>query len=309
MGEEEKSIENNRLRRLASIASLLVASILIAMKGVAYWATDSIAVLSSLIDSSVDLLASLLTAFGIFWAMRPPDRDHRHGHGKAEALAALVQGLFIAGSGIFLIIEAIDRFLRPKALEATLAGFLVMGIAIVLTLLLVVFQSYVIRKTGSIAIGSDRMHYTGDLFVNGAVIVALGMQSYWDVSWVDPFFALLIAVMLLIGAYKIAAQAFRELMDAELPEEMRQRIIAIAQSVEGVRGVHDLRTRSGRGAPFISMHVEMAAQLPLIKAHAIVDVVEAKIKQAYPNADVLLHEDPAGILEERLDTLIERNDP
>lgn len=298
-----------RLRRLTSYASVAVAGTLIAAKFGAYIATESVALLSSLVDSGVDLLASIITAYGIAQAMQPPDRTHRFGHGKAESLAALGQSAFIVGSSVMLASEAVDRFVKPKIVENTGTGLAVMGLAIVLTIALLALQSYTIRRTKSLAIAADRMHYVGDVLINLAVMASLAGQAYFDLAWLDPLFALFIAGSMVYGAVQIFRKALSVLMDEELPDAERTAILALAKEIHGIKGAHDLRTRSDSEHPFIEMHLEMNGSLSLKKAHDIADQVSDRLQKAYPGADVLIHQDPVGVEEEHLDQRIEKNDP
>ncbi len=299
----------NALRQVTSYASVAVALSLIAAKAFAYWATDSVALLSSLVDSGVDLLASLITAYGVVIALRPPDRDHRFGHGKAEALAALAQAIFIFLSSGFLIKEALHRFWSPTPLQRLDIGYEVMGLAVVLTLALLALQTHTIRRTHSLAIASDRLHYVGDILINIAVMASFALHEVADVLWLDPLFSVLIAASMCFGAAKIMRKTLLLLMDAELPEHERKAILARAMKVNGVLGVHDLRTRSDGEKPIIEAHIEMAATLSLLEAHVIAEAVMAKIEKLYPKADILIHQDPAGVEEQRLDAIIEQNDP
>lgn len=302
-------LSSNQLRQATSYASVVVALSLIVAKGFAYWATDSVALLSSLVDSGVDLLASLITAYGVFVAMQPPDRDHRFGHGKAEALAALAQAIFIFLSSGLLIKEALHRFWNPTALERLDMGYEVMGLAVVLTGVLLALQTYTIRRTHSLAIASDRLHYVGDILINLAVMVSFALSEVMGMLWLDPLFGVLIAASMCVGAAKILRQTLLVLMDAELPEKEREAIVALAMAVKGVLGVHDLRTRSSGESLIIEAHIEMKKTLSLIESHDIAEAVMAQIEKKYPKADILIHQDPAGVEEQRLDALIEQNDP
>lgn len=303
------AIDNDTLRRLTSYASVGVALILIGAKLAAYFATGSVALLSSLVDSGVDLIASLITAYGVAHALRPADRNHRYGHGKAESLAALTQALFIIGSSAVLTIEAIDRFIRPQPIQNPETGYFVMALAIGMTALLLALQTYTIKRTKSPAIASDRLHYVGDIAINLAVILTIAFQDWLDQSWIDPLFALGIAAAMLYGAGQITTKALKVLMDSELPDSDRETIIALAQGVPGVLGVHDLRTRTDIGRPIVEIHVEMEASITLRQSHDIAEAVMARISAKYPGADILVHQDPAGIKEKRLDEIIDHNDP
>lgn len=302
---ELMAIGNERLRRYATYASVGVALTLIIAKLLAFFITDSVAMLSSLLDSTVDLLASLVTVYGVASALRPPDREHRYGHGKAESLAALVQAAFIIGSSVLLVYEALSRFYHPHALQHETVGYGVMGLAIILTLTLVGFQTYVVRRTNSVAVKADSMHYTGDLAINLAVIAAFALQQHTGLTWFDPVFAILIAAGLMMTALHIARHALDVLMDRELPDEDRARIQAAVEALPKVHGMHDMRTRSDSDRIFIEMHVEIDPQMTVREAHHVSDSIIKAVHGLFPNADVLIHQDPVGLEEERLDTIIE----
>lgn len=302
-------LSNNTLRRLTSYASVVVAGTLILAKTVAYILTDSVALLSSLVDSGVDLLASLITAYGVIIAMRPPDHDHRYGHGKAEALAALTQAAFILVSSALLIKEATHRFIAPAPIQDVVAGYVVMGIAIALTALLLALQSYTVQRTKSLAIASDRLHYVGDILINLAVIVTFACQDFFNAPWIDPLFALVIAGGMCVGAIKIGRGALNVLMDRELPDADRTRILALAKGVQGVYGAHDLRTRKDVDRSIIEIHIEMDPHISLQESHDIAEQVTAAIVAIFPKADITIHQDPFGIKETRLDTQIAEQKP
>jgi len=296
--------ESARLLRLATRLSVATATVLIAAKGYAWWQTDSVAVLASLVDSLMDAGASLLNLFAVRYALAPADASHRWGHGKAEAIAGLGQGLFIVASGLFLVNEAVQRLLNPEPLSAFPVGVAVMVLTIVLTAGLVAAQSYVIRRTRSPAIRADSLHYRADLLTNAAVLLALVLAQF---GWmgVDPLFALAVAAYTLKAAWDIMADAVSELLDQELPASKREQIIGIARGHSQVRGVHDLRTRSAGRVDFIELHLELDDHMPLIVAHEVSDAVEGAIMAAIPQADVMIHLDPVGLAEEQLDERIE----
>ncbi|MEJ0062331.1 MAG: cation diffusion facilitator family transporter [Alphaproteobacteria bacterium] len=304
MTEEQ---DNGRLRRWATHASISVAVILIAAKLTAYILTNSVAVLSSLIDSTVDLLASLVTFWGVASALRPPDRKHRYGYGKAEPLAALAQAAFITGSSVLLGYESLHRLLEPSVPTDLPVGYGVMALAILLTLLLVLFQNFVVRRTGSMAISADRMHYRGDLLTNVAVIVALILGDVTGSGLFDPAFALLIAAILIGGAARIARAALSVLLDRELPESERTQLSALVRGHPQVRGMHDLRTRSDGDRKFIEFHLELDGSLTLTAAHDIADAIERQLRSSFPGAEILIHQEPAGLDDERLDKRVENS--
>jgi len=284
-----------RLMKLATKASVAVALILIAVKMAAVLLTGSISILSSLIDSLMDVLASAINLFAVHHALQPPDAEHRFGHGKAEPLAGLGQSAFIAGSAVLLTIEAVRRLFEPHAVTDIEVGMAVMVFSMALTILLVAFQRYVVRRTGSTVIGADALHYESDVLINGSVIISLGLSKWLGWQAADPIFAILIAGYLLRGAWSIAAKSLDVLMDREFPDEERAKITEIALSHAQVTGMHDLRTRRAGLQQFIQLHLEMDGDKRLIEAHEIADVVEAWICAAYPGAEVIIHQDPHGL--------------
>ena len=291
--------EAGQLMRWATYASITTALLLIAAKVVAYLVTDSVSLLSTLLDSLLDAAASLVTLLAVRQSLVPADREHRFGHGKAEPLAALGQSAFIAGSAVFLIVQAAGRLLSPPSLEHTGVGIAVMAVSIVATLALVTYQRRVIRCTGSLAIKADSLHYASDLVVNASVIVALVLASVYGWQRADPLFGIGIALFILFTAWQISRRALDMLMDRELPDDARQQIRALATANPGVRAVHDLRTRASGQTIFVQLHLEVDGSLTLMQAHAIADAVEADILAAFPDAEVIIHEDPAGIPERR----------
>ncbi|HAX90956.1 MAG TPA: divalent metal cation transporter FieF [Rhodospirillaceae bacterium] len=307
MTDKSPFITDDKLRRVTSYASIGVAATLIAAKIVAYGLTDSVALLSSLVDSGVDLLASLITAYGVHIALRPPDRDHRYGHAKAESLAALAQAGFILVSSALLAKEAISRFISPVPIQHPEIGYAVMGLAIIMTAGLLVLQTYTVRRTRSLAIASDRLHYVGDILINLAVVATFAFQQMLNISWLDPAFALAIAGSMCVGAVKITRLAVCVLMDAEVGEKDRSAIQELICGVDGVCGVHDLRTRRDGERLIVEAHVEMDATLSLVEAHIITEAVEVSLEEKYPQVDVVIHQDPVGVEEKRRDVEIERN--
>lgn len=288
-----------RLMRLATWASICVALLLIGGKALAWQQTGSISVLSSLVDSTLDLLASVVTLLSVRHALVPADREHRFGHGKAEALAGLIQSGFIGASGIWLLVSAGQRFLDPRPVDAETVGIVVMLGSIGLTLALVLFQRSVVRRTGSLAIGADHLHYQSDLLTNLGVIVALLLATRFDLPLADPVIALLIALYILKSAADIAIDSYHVLMDRELSEAERERIKAVVRAHPDVRNVHDLRTRSSGATTFIQLHMELDGDMKLSRAHAIAEQVEEALRQAFPNGEIIIHQDPEGVVEPR----------
>ena len=231
-------------------------------------------------------------------ALQPADQEHRFGHGKAEPLAGLAQAAFISGSAAFLLIEAVERIFNPKSIENSEIGLATMVFAICATVFLVIFQKYVVRRTGSIAIGADTLHYQADVLVNASVIVSILLVTEFGWTAADPLFAIGIVAYIVWGAWRIARSALDQLMDRELPSGDRQRIYKIAANRAGVSDVHDLRTRSSGTQVFIQLHLEMDGNLKLREAHEISDQVMVDVQRAYPNAEVLIHADPEELEEE-----------
>ena len=289
---------NARLMRLATYASVAVAVVLIVFKTVAWFMTDSVAILSSLIDSWLDALASIVNLLAVRHALQPADSEHRFGHGKLESLAGLGQSAFIAGSAVLLLFEAGHRLYAPAPVSNELVGMGVMVFTIVLTLILVRFQIYVVRTTKSVAISADSLHYKGDILLNGSVLISLAASMSLGWSFLDPIFAIAIAGYILWNAWRIVAQSLGVLMDRELPDEDRTRIRKIALSHSEVRELHDLRSRTSGAMTFIQLHLEMDGEMTLARAHDIADEVEAEIRAAFPEAEVIIHQDPEGLAED-----------
>jgi len=293
MTDESKA----RLMRQATLFSVAVAVVMVALKLAAWILTGSVALLSTLLDSTLDGLSALVNFLAIRHALEPADHDHRFGHAKAEPLAGLAQSAFIGGSALFLIGEAAQRLFEPDQIGDAVFGMVVMVIAIVVTLALVLFQKMVVARTGSLAISADHLHYTGDLMMNGAVIVSLLLSSQFGFKLADPLFAIGIALYLIWGAWQIGRRSYDLLMDKEMPDEQRRRIAAICLAQDGILGVHDLRTRSAGLAEFIQVHVTMDPGITLLVAHEISERVEEALREAFPAADVIIHQDPEGVPE------------
>ena len=291
---------SKKLMRLATYASVSVAISLVVIKLGAWLLSDSVAILSSLIDSSLDTVASLLTLFAVHHAIAPADREHRFGHGKAESIAALGQAAFITGSAIFLLFESGHRLLRPQPIEYGDFAIYVMLVSVILTFGLVQFQLHVARKTMSPAINADSIHYKTDLMVNAGIIASLILSTRFGFPMADPVIAIGVAVYILYSAWTIGRTALDSLMDHELSPEDRERITAVASAHTEVKGLHDLRTRMAGIKPFIQLHLELPGDMTLHDAHIVSDQVEADLLSEFPNAEVIIHQDPEDI-EEKTD--------
>jgi len=264
--------------------------------------------LGSLADTGLDLIASLVTLFGVRVAAMPADREHRFGHGKAEALAALAQVVLISISAIGIGWRAIDRLIRRDHTANADYGIAVSIVAILLTLALVAYQRSVVRRTGSVAIRTDNVHYQSDLYLNLSVIAALALDQYAGFSGADPLFGLGIALWLIWGAWKASSHALDQLMDREWPEEKRMRFLAIASSRPEAKGIHDLRTRSSGAHDFAQFHIWIEPEMSVAAAHDIVEAIESDLEREFPGCEVLIHLDPEGHVDNPGNALLETDE-
>ena len=292
------SPEHARLLRLATRASVGVASVLIVTKAIAWWLSGSVSLLAGLTDSLLDGAASLLNLLAVHYSLRPADDDHRYGHGKAEALAGMAQALFIGVSAVLIGVQAVERLHTPQPLGDTAIGIAVMLLSLAMTVALLLFQRHVVRVTGSTAVRADSLHYRSDLLLNGSSLVALVLASV-GFPQLDAWFGLGIAMYILWSAIQIARESFSVLMDKELPTEVSDNMVKLACSVPGVLGAHDLRTRISGNIWFVQLHLELPGELSLSEAHTISDRAAAEIEKAYPRAEVLVHADPQEVVKPR----------
>jgi ferrous-iron efflux pump FieF len=289
-----QKVSDANLVKLATYSAIAVASILVAGKAYAWYLTGSLSIKASLIDSLLDTFASLLNFVAIYHALRPADDEHRFGHGKAEALASLGQSIFIAISATWLLKEIIERLYTPEPLIFSHLAVIVMICATVLTFFLILGQRYVIKRTKSLAVSSDSLHYQTDLLSNMGVLLCFYLSSYFNISYFDTGVSALISIYLLHSTWSIAKKSFDILMDRELPREIIESITKIAQSHHKVLGIHDLRTRSSGQNEFIQMHLDLDKDISLHQAHMIADEVATEINKIYPKAEVIIHQDPVS---------------
>ena len=278
----------------AALASVSLALVLLVAKAWAAYLTDSTAMLGSLADTALDVIASLTTLMGVRIAAQPADLDHRFGHGKAEALVSLAQVVLIAVSAVGIMWRAIDRLVHGAETEAMGAGIAVSILAIALTFVLLWYQRQVIERTGSVAIKTDNVHYKSDLMLNGAVIVALVLDQALHVAGADALFGIGIALWLLWGAWRASSEAVHQLMDREWPEEERQEFLDAAAKFEDFRGLHDMRTRKSGTLRFVLFHVWVPAHWTVQEAHDRLDRAEEELQQSFPDTEILIHVDPEG---------------
>lgn len=278
----------------AALASVSMASFLLLLKAYAAWRTGSVSMLGSLADTALDLLASLVTLYGVKLAAEPADQEHRFGHGKAEALAALFQVALIAASAMAILWRAVQAFSGQEPAQEAGTGILVSVVTIGATLVLLAYQRSVIRQTGSVAIVADNVHYQADVTLSGAVIVALVLDQYAGLKGADPVFGIGIGLWLAFGAFRASSQAIDMLMDREWPEEQRAAFLEVAAKQPGLRGIHDFRTRHAGTRDFAQFHMEVDPSLTVAAAHDLVENMERALHRAFPKTEVLIHLDPEG---------------
>ena len=271
-----------------------MAITLIALKTYAAIETSSMAMLGSLADSGLDLVASLIVLLAVRVAAQPADYEHRFGHGKAEALASLVQIILISFSAMFIAFRSTQRLINGAETGQAELGIGVSVIAMVLTVALITYQRHVVKRTGSLAIGTDRLHYSSDLLLNGSVIAALALDQLLGLTGADAFFGLLIAAWLLWGAWRASSNALNQLMDREWPDEMRERFLAAAREYPELAGLHDFRTRTSGTHNFAQFHVWVPADWTVQEAHDRLDRAEEELQKRFPNTEILIHVDPEG---------------
>jgi len=294
MTSADLTAEHSVLSTRAALASVSVALALLLAKAWGAYQTGSTAMLGSLADTALDVIASLTTLVGVRIAAIPADSDHRFGHGKAEALVALTQVVLITVSAIGIAIRAADRLVNGAQTQALGDGIAVSLLAIALTFVLLWYQRRVIASTGSVAIKTDNVHYTSDLMLNGSVIVALVLEQALHLTGADAVFGILIALWLLWGAYRASHESVAQLMDREWPEDERQAFLAAARGYPELQGLHDLRTRKSGTLRFVQFHVWVPADWTVQEAHDRLDAVEEELQQRFPGTEILIHVDPEG---------------
>jgi ferrous-iron efflux pump FieF len=281
------------LNRRAALASVGVATLLLAVKGYGVVRTGSVSMLASLADTGLDLIASLVTLYGVHVAAQRADEHHRFGHGKAESLAALFQVALIAASAIAIAVRAAQAFVHDTPAAEAEAGILVSIVAGAATVALLAYQRFVIARTRSLAIGADHLHYQSDLALNGAVVAALLLET-WGVPRADAAFGLAIALWLGWGAWSSARHAIDQLMDREWPAEKRRAFLDACATIPALSGLHDLRTRTSGAQDFAQFHMAFPAETTIGTAHAVMEDVEVRLTEAFPGLQLIIHPDPTG---------------
>ena len=288
----QKIHENNQLMKQASYASVIVAAALIILKGITFLLTGAVSILSSLLDSVQDMLTSIVNMIAVKHATEPADRKHRFGHGKAQALGGLVQAFIIALAAIGLLIESCRRFLNPMPISHITMGVVITLFAILMTLILVRFQTVVVQKTQSLSIKADRAHYAGDVFMNIGVLISIFVSYYTGWLYVDALFGISVSIYLGITVYQVLKESFSMLMDTEMPEEFRKQIKEITLSFPEVIVIHDLKTRQSGSVAFVQFCIHLEEALTLRQAHDITDKIEHQIKRRFPDTSVIIHAEP-----------------
>lgn len=289
-----EAIKNRRSSFIAGYSAIIISVILIVMKAIAYHMGGSLGILSSLTDSALDSIISIFALASVYYASQPADCDHRWGHGKMEAVSALLQAFLLAGGGVFLIVESLDRLGNPKELQALNIGIAVMLISVLLSFLLVRIQKHSLKESKSLAIEADSAHYSSDILINIGTLIVLFLTMKGAPYWIDALFALGVAIVMGRLAYKIARKSLDMLLDKELPKEEREKIIQIIENNTKVEGWHDLRTRLNGLNPVIIVDIEADPLLTLQEAHAITRDLEKEFLKLYEQADILIHVDPKG---------------
>jgi len=292
-GHTSQSIHANQqaIERVTLLA-LSVSVLLVIIKLWGWSTTDSLSLMSSLADSLFDVLVSGMNYLAARYAFKPADDDHRFGHTGIEDIAGLTQFAFICGSMVLVIVQSAQAFYQPSPITHPEAGMVTMAISLLLTSGLVIYQQIVARRTRSLIVKSDALHYLGDILMNLSIIASFFLVAKFGYTWIDPLMACLIAAYIIKEACHIGLRAFNNLMNREMPEDEKAKIIAVLESTPEIRGHHDLRTRYSGIKPFIQMHIEVDRTLSFLAAHAIADQLEMRLVEIFPGADVIVHEDP-----------------
>lgn len=283
---------HHRLMRLATYASVAVAFTLILGKGIVWWVSDSLAMLSSLTDSLFDIVTSIINMLAVRYALKPADDDHRFGHTGIEDIAGLAQFVFIVGSMLVIVLQSVERLYNPEPLSHEYWGIAVSGFGVVITGILVAYQTYVARLTGSLIIASDRAHYASDIIFNIGVMCAFGCSMLFSITWADPVFAITIAVVVLWATRDIGIRAFNNLMNREMPDNDRARIHAALESIAGVRSHRGLKTRYLGTKALIQVEIGIDRTLSFEEAHSLTHTVESTLSALFTSAEVMVHPDP-----------------
>ena len=289
----DRTESGNAWARASTAAAVLVAVALVAAKAFGYWTTGSVALLGSLADSALDLLGSAAAFFAVRYAAKPADDEHRFGHQKAEALSALGQSFLISASALFLAVESIERLIAPEPVRQAGIALSVLALSLIATIALVALQTLAMRRSGSLIVEGDRAHYLGDVIAQGGALIAIALSSQLGFLRADALAGLVAAGFLAWSVRELIGKALPQVMDEELPDHERQKIINLLDQEPEASGYHHLRTRRSGGRRFVQLHLDLNPEMKLRDAHAIADRVEKKIASAFPDVDVIVHQDPA----------------
>lgn len=295
------SLSDEKLKILAAESGVFLAVCLGLIKGATAILTGSLSVFSSMIDSMSDAFSSLISLIAVRFSALPLNDRHRYGYGKAESLSAFLQAAFIIGSGIFVLYDGIRRFVKPEEVSQPTIGLAVMVFSMFATLVVIIFQKYVARKTKSLALEAESQHYAVDILTNAAIIVSLLTVKFFDWQWMDIVTALIVSAYLIFNAVQLAIKALGEITDCEADDDTKNLIKKVVLETDGVFGFHDLRSRISGARTFVDFHLELDGNLPLVEAHKITDEVERKIQEKLPHVQLIIHQDPYGLRENRLD--------
>jgi ferrous-iron efflux pump FieF len=277
--------------RSSAIASIFVASILIMIKSFLLKETGSFGLEASLLDSILDVVASFINFFAIRQALKPASNDYRFGYGKAEALAGLAQSVIITLSALWLIQDRFQDFTSNKVITITHEAFYWLIAISCFTLLLITWQRFVLRHVNSLAVQADTMHFETDVYMDLGLIFNFLCIHFFNLYSIDLIFGLGALLFILYKTYPILKQSFDVLMDRELANDVRQKIINIVNENPHVKNLHQLRTRSQGQNDVIQFHIVLNPHLTLLKAHEITDDIESALLKEFPRAHILIHQD------------------
>lgn len=286
MAREKKISEG--ILKIAAFAPIIISALLIILKIYGWVVTGSLSIFSSLVDSFLDILISGINLVAIFYALKPADEDHRFGHSAIEDIAGFAQAAFIFGAALIILLEGVNHLFNPEIIAKSDVGITIMLIVILLTFSLVIFQKYVSKKTGSLIVAADSVHYQTDVLMNLSIIIAL----YLNVKYLDSILAIVIALYISRSAWKIGKRSFDNLMSKEMPDEMKKMIYKIIERQQDIKGFHELKTRFSGSKVFIQMHIELGKDLSLLAAHRITDKLERELHSEFPESEVIIHQDP-----------------
>ena len=283
-----------RLEKKATVVSTSVAGVLVLMKMTVGIMSGSIAVLASAIDSMLDLIVSLFNYFALHTAEKNPDEEFNFGRSKIEPLAAVIEGVVISLSALFILYEALLKIAHPREMVFMAESIYVMIASFIITAFLVAFLKYVAKKTNNMVIRADALHYQTDLFSNGAVLFALAAISYTAEELIDPILGVAIAFYMIYSSIPIIKEGILMLLDAALPTEDREAVINIIESEPIIQAHHYLQTRESGSHVFVSVHAVFNVSISLYDAHLVADKIEAKIKEHFEDkkCHILIHMDP-----------------